>query len=255
MKILAIGDPHGALKKIKKIPKKNIDLILLTGDLGQANIARQVELIENRDYTPKEAKEAHMEIHDSTLGILRYLSQYAPIYTIQGNVGVPTLAKVKKDKEKYGISLPSTRAAMDKMKNVTLVKNRVRVLDNVRIGFLEYFIDTCWVKEFKPSDYKKRMAKAKKQTDKASKVLKRFNDLDIFVFHQPPYGILDKVGPLAPNHWRGKHAGSKVIRTYIEKHQPPYALCGHIHEGEGHKKIGRTHVYNLGVGGHVTINI
>lgn len=37
MKILAIGDHHGNLQKIKKIPIKNIDLILLTGDLGRAD--------------------------------------------------------------------------------------------------------------------------------------------------------------------------------------------------------------------------
>ena len=36
MKILAIGDPHGNLEKIKRIPVKNIDLILLTGDIGKA---------------------------------------------------------------------------------------------------------------------------------------------------------------------------------------------------------------------------
>lgn len=41
MKILAIGDPHGNLSKIKKIPIKNSDLILLTGDLGKADFARQ----------------------------------------------------------------------------------------------------------------------------------------------------------------------------------------------------------------------
>jgi len=35
MKLLIIGDPHGKLPK--KIPK-NVDLILITGDLGKANL-------------------------------------------------------------------------------------------------------------------------------------------------------------------------------------------------------------------------
>ena len=38
MRILAIGDPHG---KLPKIPK-NIDLILLTGDLGSADLLRKM---------------------------------------------------------------------------------------------------------------------------------------------------------------------------------------------------------------------
>ena len=36
VRILAIGDPHGALDKIRKIPIKEIDLILLTGDIGKS---------------------------------------------------------------------------------------------------------------------------------------------------------------------------------------------------------------------------
>jgi Icc-related predicted phosphoesterase len=41
MKILAIGDPHGDLKKIKKIPIEGVDLILITGDLGKADLLRK----------------------------------------------------------------------------------------------------------------------------------------------------------------------------------------------------------------------
>jgi len=55
---------------------------------------------------------------------------------------------------------------------------------------------------------------------------------------------------MAPKSWRGKHAGSKVILDYLRKKQPLYSFCGHIHEGEGMKKIGKTEVYNLGVGGY-----
>ena len=38
MKVLVIGDPHGVLPK--KIPRK-VDLILITGDLGKADLARK----------------------------------------------------------------------------------------------------------------------------------------------------------------------------------------------------------------------
>ena len=40
MKICAIGDPHGELKKIKKV-SKDVDFYLVTGDLGKADLARK----------------------------------------------------------------------------------------------------------------------------------------------------------------------------------------------------------------------
>ncbi len=263
MKILAIGDPHGDLAKIKRIPIKGVDIILVTGDLGKADAARK-RFFENiqrkKDGLPELKEDAkylryvHYEIHDSTLNILNYLSRFAPVYTIQGNVGIPTASKVKEEKEKHGVILPATREKMKKMPNVHLVKNSLRLIDGLRIGFLEFYTDNSWVREFKRYDY---MKKAKKQTDRARRVLKRFSDLDIFVCHQPPYGFLDKVSGKhgAPKDWQGKHAGGRAILDYIRKNQPPYVLCGHIHEGEGRAKIGKSQVYNLGVAGHVVLNL
>ncbi len=42
MKICVIGDPHGNLEKIKKIPLKNVDLIILTGDLGDSSSSKKL---------------------------------------------------------------------------------------------------------------------------------------------------------------------------------------------------------------------
>ena len=143
-----------------------------------------------------------------------------------------------------------------KLKNVHIVRNRLRRINGLRVGFLEYFIDTNWVQDFKPGDYKKRLKKAKKETDKARKILRGFNNLDILLCHQPPYKVLDNVtNPAAPKFYQGKHAGSKVILDYIKKYQPRYVFCGHIHEAEGRKKIGKTEVYNLGLAGHKVINM
>ncbi len=100
------------------------------------------------------------------------------------------------------------------------------------------------------------MKRAKKQTEKAKSVLTRFERVDILVCHQPPYGVLDKVtAKFAPKHWQGKHAGSETIRRYIERKQPLYVFCGHIHEGEGMKRIGKTEVYNLGVCGYKVVSL
>jgi len=264
--VLGIGDIHGDLKKLKKIPTSPANFILLVGDLGKADLARKrfFENIERKknnlgeiEDDAKNQKEIHKEIHNSTISILKYLSKFSKVYFIQGNVGIPSTKEVKETKEKFKIKIANTKKEIQKIKNVYQVKNKLRILDGLRIGFLEYFTDVSWVKEFKPEDYKKQTKKAKTQTQKAKKILKNFGkNLDILVCHQPPFGILDKVNfSSAPKNWQGKHAGSKVILDYIKKYQPKFVLCGHIHEGEGHKKIGKTNIYNLGLLGHIKLEL
>ncbi len=261
--LLAIGDPHGDLDKIKKIPAKDIDLILLTGDLGSAslarnfyfkNIEREKQGLERLSPTKKERKAMYSEVVYSSLNVLRYLSTLAPVYTIFGNVESYD-AETRKVEKKYGLVLPKFVEETKKINGIKIINNKLKILKKARIGGLEYFIDTNWVEDFKPSNFNKRLKSAKKQTKKAKEILSRFKELDVLVCHQPPYKILDKVGGNAPKHWHGKNAGSKTILEYIKKYQPKYVFCGHIHEGEGCKKIGRTEVYNLGVCGYKLINL
>ena len=262
MRICAIGDPHGNLNKIKQIPLSDVDLILLTGDLGSANLMRKMAFdnIERKkqgheeiEYTPAQKKKAFMEAYTSTMRIIKYLRRFAPVFTIFGNVESSNY-ETRKQSRKIGVALPYLSNDLNALTNVRVINNRIANFEDIRIGGLEYFIDTNLVREFKPPDYKKRLAKAKRETDKAKRVLRWFNSLDILVCHQPPYGILDKVtAKFAPKHWQGKHAGSKAILQYIKSKSPKYVFCGHIHEGQGMKKVGETEVYNLGVGGHKII--
>ncbi|MBS3076441.1 metallophosphoesterase, partial [Candidatus Pacearchaeota archaeon] len=95
MKVLIVGDPHGDISKIKKSDLKKADLILITGDIGKADLARK-QFFENlkrkREGLPELEKDAkfekkvRMEIYDSTLSIVKELSRYAPVYSILGNV-------------------------------------------------------------------------------------------------------------------------------------------------------------------------
>ena len=95
------------------------------------------------------------------------------------------------------------------------------------------------------------MKKAKRQIDKSNRILDWFGKVDILLYHQLPYGVLDKASfQGAPKHWKGKHAGSKVILDCIKKEQPRHIFCGHIHEEQEHKRIGKTDTYNLGVCGY-----
>jgi Icc-related predicted phosphoesterase len=75
----------------------------------------------------------------------------------------------------------------------------------------------------------------------------------IFSFHCPPYGSGLDEAPKLTEDMRLEHAGrapvptgSTAVREAIERHQPTLSLHGHIHEGRGNARIGRTLCINPG---------
>ena len=146
MEILVVGDLHGSFKKIREIP----DLILLTGDLGSANLARQIafEKIERKrkglpekEYSPRQEKMAFMEAYNSTIKLAKYFSRFAPVYTIYGNVESSNSETRKKSKE-IGLSLPLLTDNLNRIPGVNLINNRVASFSGLKIGGLEYFVET-----------------------------------------------------------------------------------------------------------------
>ena len=264
MRILAIGDTHGQIPK--NLPRKDIDLILLTGDIGKSNIVRKIsfdklkrekEGLPPKEYSSQFKKKGYLEIHDWAIKTLKYLIKIAPVYLVYGNI--ETFNKDNREVERWaGQKVPPLTRDILRIGNVRIINNRFVNLNGIKIGGLELFIDSGWLRKFEPYRIKERGKKSRKATAKARKVLRRFGryDLDILLCHQPPYGILDKVSfPGAPKHWIGKHAGSKVILDYIKEYHPRYVICGHIHESAGRKKVGKTEVINLGMGRYKVIVI
>ena len=68
----------------------------------------------------------------------------------------------------------------------------------------------------------------------------------VLVCHCPPKGTaLDRVSA-------NNHCGSQAVREFLEKHQPAWFFCGHIHEAEGvEDKIGETRAVNVGKRGYL----
>jgi hypothetical protein len=66
------------------------------------------------------------------------------------------------------------------------------------------------------------------------------------VVHFPPHGTrLDRV-------MFGRHAGSTALRTWVERVQPAYLFCGHIHECAGQSDcLGATQCFNVGKQGYL----
>lgn len=70
-----------------------------------------------------------------------------------------------------------------------------------------------------------------------------FKDLPrlVLICHCPPAGtLLDRIR-------HGVHAGSTAVREFVERYQPEYLFCGHIHESEGATAtLGATRCVNVG---------
>jgi Icc-related predicted phosphoesterase len=79
--------------------------------------------------------------------------------------------------------------------------------------------------------------------DEMEERLKTFADLSplVLICHAPPRGTpLDRVR-------ENLHIGSQAVRDFIERHQPQYFFCGHVHEAEGQtSSLGSTRAVNVG---------
>lgn len=78
--------------------------------------------------------------------------------------------------------------------------------------------------------------------------LNRFSGLDplVLICHTPPKSTaLDRAA-------EGRHFGSEAVREFIEREQPIYFYCGHIHEAAGQEVLlGRTQGWNVGKSGQL----
>ncbi len=74
----------------------------------------------------------------------------------------------------------------------------------------------------------------------AEVMLAAMTPCDILISHSPPKGVAD-IGS------GGRSLGSTAVRAAIERAQPRYCLCGHIHDSWGTRgRIGATEIINLG---------
>ncbi len=83
--------------------------------------------------------------------------------------------------------------------------------------------------------------------EEIAKALAPFDNLKplYLVVHFPPQGTrLDEFAA-------GKHAGSPTLREWVDRVQPLYLFCGHIHECAGRSdRLGSTQAFNVGKKGY-----
>ncbi|MBM3230308.1 hypothetical protein FJZ22_01475 [Candidatus Pacearchaeota archaeon] len=247
MKIAVIGDPHGEIERVREMQLKDIKAIIINGDLGKCDIARKQKFsnlertakgLPERIYSAEERERAFLESYETALSLSRYLASIAQTYTIYGNVeNVHSKEKTEELSSEIGKRLPLLEEGLYK-EGCKVFNNEILEVAGKKIGGLEYFTDTL------------------ENEKRAQKILERMERVDLLITHQPPYGSLDKLSnPNLPAELKGKRVGSRAIRTYIETMQPAQVFCGHVHEGEGKEKIGKTEVYNLGFCGYKIVEI
>ncbi|KIC40101.1 serine/threonine protein phosphatase [Ruegeria sp. ANG-R] len=74
----------------------------------------------------------------------------------------------------------------------------------------------------------------------AAEMLYRCDGADILIAHSPPKGYGDVTS-------EGTSVGSTAVRDAVERIQPDFAFCGHIHDSWGYRgTLGRTQIANLG---------
>ncbi len=242
MKLLLIGDFHGVMPVVKE----EFDFILCTGDLPLSDEIR--DLIFSNWGSKKKiyelvSKSKYLSIYKKAFNsydkILKWLNEH-PTFLVYGNNDYP-FNKIK------GIKYFKPESLNVKLKrfiNVHLLTTRIVNYQGIQIiGFSGY-------RSFNLKFPKKPLISVKQSNDRwVNRLNKVFNKLNngfsIFLAHDVPRGVLDKINnPKSP--LNGKSIGDEYFLKFIKKYQPNVMVCGHMHENQGLKRVGKTLVINAG---------
>lgn len=250
MKILAIGDFHGTFprKFYALIKKEKIDLVVSNGDFFPF-IYRDLwfkhcyrtdvnlwDVIGRKKYVSLVKKD--LASGERALRALNDVS--VPVITVVGNVDYTPLQDTYDE-----------RPPRDDLRRQDLLSPLLKKYKNIRRFDYSYFIFGEYVFIGSYGGSSPGLVKSKnykKYRKKLEVMFKRFiGKKIIFVSHNVPYNTkLDKIGSHAHAAVRGKHYGSKLIRRVIDRWQPFVHIGGHIHEGRGMQKLGKTLCVNPG---------
>lgn len=265
MKILAIGDFHGKFpKKLKdRIKKENVDLIVGLGDYTGIKewypyLMKIFKLREQGKEVPtvKEffGKEKYkLLLKKDYLAGKKILSELdklkKPVLIIFGNSD-DEWYKYPFDKN-VNLFKKRTENFMKKLKNIKVITyGKAKFKEINFIGFGGYMdIDKYKNERIDGFEDEERIKKVIDRMTKSKKklfnLLQKTKNKRIFVFHYPLKGVFDKIKDKKnPRH--GTSAGINFFRDAIKKYKPALVLCGHMHEYQGVKKLGKTLIINPG---------
>ncbi len=256
MKILAIGDFHGNFPKkfYKTIGREKIDLVVSNGDFMPFQYrklwfkhcyGKDVELWEV--IGKKKFKKLELKNIKGADKALKGLNKCRSlVVTVTGNVDhtIWKDAYTPKKKKAYWrwTEKDFITPLIKKYNNIKCIDFSFAKFRNlIFIGYPK----SSFPGRVKSKEYKKHRTKIENLFKKFKKENKEKRV--IFVSHNVPYNTkLDKVGMKAHKKARGKHYGSKLVKRIIDKYKPLLVIGGHIHEGRGNQKLGKTFIVNPG---------
>ncbi|MDP3881742.1 MAG: metallophosphoesterase [Nanoarchaeota archaeon] len=261
MKFLVIGDFHGEFpKKFKDLIKKEkIDLVISNGDyLPFAYRKLWFKHCFDKDLGLWEfiGKQKYKQLIKGDLrkgeGVLKKMNKLpVPVVTVLGNVDYPDpddvadLKQIKKSKDNWDFDENRKDYFLGLIKNY----RNVHLVNYSWVKIKNYIFVGMRGHSFPGQVKSKSFKKHKHILDQIFRKLRKQNKGRklIFISHNVPYNTkLDKISMKAHESVRGEHYGSKLTRKVIDKWQPVLAIGGHIHEGRGIQKIGRTICVNPG---------
>ena len=244
-KIIFSADLHGSEVFYKRLLKKaednKIDAVVIGGDLCGREGDSIKEKIQNQKIF---LKRFMIPLFKKFKG----KNKNKEIYLIMGNDDYKSNMEILETAEKNGTlkSMHGRFAKLDQNLNIC--------------GYSFVNITPFRLKDWEKPDFKddigpkqlfdeeiRSVNKEEGTIDEDLKKLKKLSDpkKTIYVIHAPPFNTkLDIV-------LDGAHVGSKAIRNFIEKEQPPLTLHGHIHEspkmsGSWIDKTGKSICINVG---------
>jgi Icc-related predicted phosphoesterase len=263
MKILAIGDFHGKFpEKLKKEANK-ADLIISLGDYAGIEEWRPYlnycfkfwskgkrPLKTSKEFFGKNKfKKLLREDDGAGRFVLKELDKLnKPVLFIFGN-GDDAFYNYPFDDFFY-----ATKAnlkfikKLNVLKNITYSKTKIKGVNFIGFGG---FMDASANHDKKPKtvDERERFEMMQERNNMAKKkfenIIRGVKGEEIFVLHYPPKGIFDKIID-KKNPYHGKSAGVGFFREKIIKHKPRLVLCGHMHEYQGKKNLGKSLIVNPG---------
>ncbi len=253
MKILAIGDFHGKFPaKLKKIAKrKDIDLVLCTGDLGGSDkllkiLFKYMDKNWWKEIGPEKTRQYVLEDYDSGKKIIKELNLLnKKIYMIPGNWDFTSKTFLKRT---GGLILSKYQDLIKKKKNLHWWNRGLKRLDGLNIlAFGGMVTAGAYLKKNKVFSKKQKNKYIKKNKKETKQIMKHGKkDIDILFTHYPPQGIFDIVRFKGENPFNRKHIGFNGYIKFIKKYKPRLVICGHMHEYQGKKKFRDTLIVTTG---------
>jgi len=261
LRILAIGDFHGKFSEKLKKEAKKVDLIIVLGDYTGLDfwrpyvkenfkrIKKGLPRLGLEDYFgKKKAKLLVEEDFKTGENIIKELDKLKkPVISVFGNGDW--------HKHAYYKTLEGSRKkgyewVVSKTKNISDITYKNKKLLGLNFaGFGGYMdVDAYFDKdEFDEEvmDVKRRIKIRERGRKNFFKRLGKVQP-DIFVLHYPPSGFFDIIKLSKDNPMNRKSAGIRFFREAAVKFKPKLVLCGHMHEYQGKKMLGKSLVVSVG---------